>query len=446
MSVRLLLIAGLLIQTALLSFYAVPGGAAEVLHFVAVNALLFCVSAFLVYLLRSRESGAEGGRKRLALIFAFAVLFRLTLVPHAPVASDDIYRYLWDGKVASHGINPFEFAPDDPRLEHLASETLPAKVSFPGMRTIYPPLAQGVFLVSHLLFGASVSGLKILLVLADVSAMMLMVLLLGRLGIRREYLLLYGWSPLPIMYFGLDGHVDALGIPFLLLMLLLLLGGRPVLGAVALGAAALAKFHPLFLAPLLFREAKGILRLVLPAIPLLMLVGGSILFLEPSGGLYESLLVFSSRWEFNGSVFVLLRLLLGSNELAHLLCWGLFAGLILWLAAVDRPFPEKVFLAFLGFFILAPVVHPWYLTWLAALLVYRWSLAVFLFLGLSNLSNIVVFRYRALGLWEDDPLILLLEYVPFFVLLVWEIARGEFSREESLRRLRMSEQKLAVEG
>jgi hypothetical protein len=434
MSDRLLLVAGLLVQAALVSFYLVSGGAAEVLHFFVVNALVFCVCAFLVYLLRSSTIGETGGKRRLTLIFGFAILFRLTLVPHGPVASDDIYRYVWDGKVAAHGINPFTFAPDDPRLEHLGSEDIPAKVSFPEMRTIYPPLAQALFLSSHLLFGESVSGLKLLLVLADIGAMGLMVLLLGRLGIQQEYLLLYGWSPLPVMYFGLDGHVDALGILFLFLMLLLLLKGRPVRAALSLGAAVLAKLHPLFLAPLLFREARGPMRLVLPAIPVLMLMAGGLLFLEPSGGLYESLLVFSSRWEFNGSVFSLLLELVGSNELAHLLCWGLFAGWILWLAAVDRPFLEKVFLAFLGFFVVAPVVHPWYLTWLAALLVYRWSLAVFVLLGLSNLSNIVVFRYRSLGLWEDDPLILLLEYLPFFVLLGWEIRRGMFSREESLRR------------
>lgn len=445
MSVRLLLVAGLLVQAALLSFYAVPGSAAEVLHFIVVNAFVFGVCGFLVYLLRSSNSGG-GGKRRLAIIFGFAVLFRLTLVPHAPVASDDIYRYLWDGKVAAHGINPFEFAPEDPRLAHLESENLPAKVSFPEMRTIYPPLAQAVFLASHLLFGESVSGLKLLLVLADVSAMVLMVLLLGRLGIRREYLLLYGWSPLPIMYFGLDGHVDALGIPFLFLMLLLFLKGRRVQGAVSLGAAVLAKLHPLFLTPLLFREAKGAGRLLLPAIPVLMLIVGAIVFLEPSGGLYESLLVFGSRWEFNGSVFSLLQFLVGSNETAHLLCWGLFTGWILWLTAIDRPFLEKVFLAFLGFFVVAPVVHPWYLTWLAALLVYRWSLAVFVWLGLSNLSNIVVFRYRSIGVWEDEPLVLFLEYVPFFVLLVWEITRGRFSREESLRRLPAPEKELMVEG
>ncbi|MCK5573584.1 MAG: hypothetical protein KAJ12_12525, partial [Bacteroidetes bacterium] len=391
MTVRTLVVGGILIELALLSFYVVPGTAVEVLHFIVVHALVFGIGAFLFYHARASSPGANEGTRRLVLILGFAVVFRLTLVPHAPVASDDIYRYLWDGKVAANGINPFELAPNDSRLEHLHSEELPARVSFPEMRTIYPPFAQAVFLGSHVVFGESVSGLKVLLILADVAAMFLMVLLLRRIGGQPEQVLLYAWSPLPIMYFGLDGHVDALGIPFLFLMFLLLLRGKAIGGALSLGAAVLSKLHPLFLAPLLVREVKGWQRIVVPVVPFLMLLAGALFFFEPSGGLYESLLVFGSRWEFNGSLFPLLHMLLGSNELAHLACWVLFAGWTGWLVVTDRLFLEKVFLAFLGFFIIAPVVHPWYLTWLAALLVYRWSLAVFVFLGLSSLSNIVVF-------------------------------------------------------
>ena len=55
----------------------------------------------------------------------------------------------------------------------------------------------------------------------------------------------------------------------------------------------------------------------------------------------------------------------------------------------------------------------------------RWSTSVFLLLGLSNLSNIVVFRYRTGGGWTDDPVLMLIEYVPFFALFVWEMLRGE---------------------
>jgi hypothetical protein len=108
-----------------------------------------------------------------------------------------------------------------------------------------------------------------------------------------------------------------------------------------------------------------------------------------------------------------------------MVCGVLFVLWLVILFFLNKSFLEKTFLTFAGFVILSPVVHPWYLTWLAALLVVRWSLAVFIFLGLSNLSNIVVYRYHTTGVWRDDPLLMILEYAPFFILLLWEMSGGK---------------------
>ncbi len=230
------------------------------------------------------------------------------------------------------------------------------------------------------------------------------------------------------MYFGLDGHIDALGIAFLVLALLCFAMNRRLQAVVALGLSALAKLVPLILVPLLLRMDKGVRRFVFPAVPILLVVCGYLLYYEPSLGIIESLKTFGVHWEFNGSVFSVIYFLTGSNETAHravavmMVCW---IGI---LAFLDRPLTEKIFWGSVGFILLSPVVHPWYLTWLAALLVVRWSTAVFVFLGLSNIANIVVYQYRAYGEWNDQPLLLLLEYVPVFVLLGREIIRGEVLR------------------
>jgi hypothetical protein len=52
-------------------------------------------------------------------------------------------------------------------------------------------------------------------------------------------------------------------------------------------------------------------------------------------------------------------------------------------------------------------------------------------LGLSNLSNIVVYQYRLTGVWEDNNLVLFIEYLPFYVLLVWEIVKEKFSLNQN---------------
>ena len=418
---------GVFMELCYLSFYVVSDGPGNVLLFIGTGIVAFLLFACVVYQLRTSRRLIASGNQLLAIIIGFAALFRLTLVPHSPVASDDVYRYVWDGKVAASGINPFVFAPNDPRLSHLHTTDLPAKINFPDMRTIYPPLAQVFFFVSHQLFGDSISGLKALLVLADLLSVLLLVLLLHRLDMLREAVILYAWSPLPILYFALDGHIDALGIPFLILCLLLAHKHRYVAAAVSLGVGALVKLYPLIVAPFLLKGRDGRWKPWAPLIPVLMLALGCWFYLEPTGGLYESLAMFAHRWEFNGSMFELLYFIARSNDVAHLVSGILFLCWLGWVFVVKRSLVEKVFLAFLGFVIFGPVVHPWYLCWLAAILVVRWSLPVFVLLGFSSVSNIVVYVHRASGTWQDQPVVLLIEYLPFYVLLVREIAQRTFS-------------------
>jgi alpha-1,6-mannosyltransferase len=388
--------------------------------------------------MRAGLTVAGSGGEAVMIVFAFGIIFRLTLVPHAVVCSDDIFRYIWDGKVAASGINPFLYTPTDSHFSHFATADLPAKINHPEMRTIYPPLAEGVFFLAYRLFGASVSGMKFLIVCLECLTMILLWMFLHRRGNSVVPLLLYAWSPLPILYFGLDGHIDALGIVFLILSLVYFSTNRPFRGVVALGLSALAKLVPLLAAPLLLHVDGGKRRILLPVIPLLMVVCGYLFFIEPTWGVAESLRMFGSRCKFNGSVFSFVYFLTGSNDVTHQVVGILMLGFFGVLAVLNRPLIEKVFWGIARFFLLSPVVHPWYLAWLAALLVVRWSTAVFVFLGLSNIANVVVYQYRAFGEWKDRPLLLILEYLPVAILLVLEIRRNDFLRvdEEGSRALR----------
>src|SRR5262249_23265032 len=55
-----------------------------------------------------------------AFVLGCAALLRATLLLRAPDLSDDVRRYLWDGRIASKGISPYAFAPDDPRVSAFA--------------------------------------------------------------------------------------------------------------------------------------------------------------------------------------------------------------------------------------------------------------------------------------------------------------------------------------
>ncbi len=415
------IIIGALMELCYLSFYFLGEGPQEVLLFIGVNGVAFLLLAYATYRIRSQPSSTNTASSQLLLIIGFGLLFRITLIPHLPVASDDMYRYVWDGKVAANGFNPFAYAPNDPKLVPLGTDDLPSKINFPGMRSIYPPLAQVFFYCSYWLFGEVLWGMKLLIVLADVASILILALLLRDLNAPPTAVLLYAWSPLPVMYFALDGHIDALGIPFMLLFLYLVLKKKYISGAASLGLSALVKLYPLLLAPFFMGAVRGTRTLLVLVIPIILLAGGYVFYFEPTGGVFESLAVFSASWEFNGSVFKVLQLVTGSDALARVACSIVLLLWVMWLALFHRPLVEKVFLFFLGFILVSPTVHPWYITWLAALLVLRWSLAAFALTGLSNLSNIVVYHYQVTGLWRDQPLLLLLEYLPVFVILGFEL-------------------------
>ncbi len=422
-STRHLVTLGILMELCYGLIYAVDSLEGTLTLFIAINAAVYIILAWAVW----RCSVVEPEIPRytmLAVILGFGMLFRFTLVPHLPVASDDIYRYLWDGRVAAHGINPYTFPPQDPHLESLATPDLPSKVNFPWLHSIYPPLAQVLFTISAFAFGPSATGFKLLLTLLEGFTLLVITRFITRFSLKPSLLLLYAWSPVPVMYYSLDGHIDALGIPFLMLFLYLVMTMRYAAGGIALGLSALAKFYPLFVVPFLIRVGRRANTVWLPLIPIALLGIGYVAYYEHSGGLVTSLITFNAHWEFNAPIFSILLTIFQDNGPAHLVSALLFLIWLGWLFLADKPIGEKVFLAFLGFIMLGPLVHPWYLGWLAALLTVRWSTAVFVLLGLSNLSNIVVFRYRTGGGWADDPVLMLLEYVPFFALFIWESMRG----------------------
>jgi hypothetical protein len=432
----LLVAAGCCMEIAYLSFYATDDPVSDVLLFIGVHAFCFLLLSLLLF--RLDKGPQQQSNKLVWFILAFAVIFRLTLMFHSPVASDDIFRYVWDGKVSAAGMNPFAYAPTDEKLSFLRTDELPAMVNFPGMRTIYPPLAQLFFHSSNLLFGDSVQGMKFLLIVVDIGTLFLLLSLLRSIpvagGIGRGAvpasrlfgLLLYAWSPIPIMYIALDGHIDALGIPFLLLFTMFALKGRGFLSSLSLGLSALAKLYPLFILPFLLRVFGSHKGLRLAILPLLLLVAGYAFYVEPTGGAFESLFAYNTSFEFNGALYTLVKLVTGDIMLSRVLCGLAFLGWAAVLFSRYRALPETLLLLFLGFLLCSPTAHPWYFTWLTVLLPLRWSLSTFVLLGLTNLSNIVVYRYRLTGVWEDSWVLVALEYLPFTILFLGEVVRREW--------------------
>jgi hypothetical protein len=172
-------------------------------------------------------------------VIAVALSLRALLLFPTPALSNDVYRYLRDGRVSARGINPYAEPPNDPRINH------------PEIPSIYPPHAQMLFVLAH-----DLVPWRLLVCAFDVLA----ICLLRRHGLA----LAYATFP-PLLFEGVwSGHIDAIAATFVLLAILYRSG-------IALGFATGMKVIPAAAFPALARSPRFILgfalTLVLPALP-----------------------------------------------------------------------------------------------------------------------------------------------------------------------------------
>lgn len=135
-----------------------------------------------------------------ALFWCVAIGARLLLFPMEP--GDDIWRYLWEGKIQLLGYSPYHLAPDAPALLDLRTAWW-VSINHPDVTAIYPPLAQLLFR-GLAAVQVSVPMFKGAFVAADLGVCLL---LCRCFGCRRASL--YAWNPLVLYSFSGGGHYDS---------------------------------------------------------------------------------------------------------------------------------------------------------------------------------------------------------------------------------------------
>lgn len=202
------------------------------------------------------EVGDRLGNDKSGLLVILLVAFALRALALAepPLLSDDIYRYIWDGRVQAAGINPYRFVPADPALATLRDTTI-----FPFINradyahTIYPPVAQAFFfLVTRV--SETVLGMRLALVLCEVATAGAIVGLLKVIGRPSSRIVAYLWHPLPVWEIANNGHIDSLMVALMMVGLwVALAASRPRVGAAVVALAALVKPTALLALPPLWR-------------------------------------------------------------------------------------------------------------------------------------------------------------------------------------------------
>ena len=347
--------------------------------------LVLFAGLFALYLpacyLVLRWGSSLPARPTMGLLVAVAVLGRAVLVDTTPRLSDDVYRYVWDGRVQAAGLSPYAYPPAAPQLAalHPPGDPIWSRINRKPVITIYPPGTELFFAAVYRLAPDSVPAMKAVLVTLDLLSCLVLLRLLAVCGLPPARVLVYAWAPLPIVEFGSSGHIEALEV--LLTLLALLAGmhawgraGRPQPGAAlaagaALAGAALVKLIPLLLLVAWHRRPGP----KLIAWSLGLFVAASLAYVVAYGGTLPVFLVTYLRDEYvNAPVYAILAATLVPLGVPDTAIRGaLFLALVGAAFAIARlpergpdAFLGKSFLLVVAYLALATSAHPWYATWL----------------------------------------------------------------------------------
>lgn len=424
---------------------------AGVSAFLATFGALFGVYGFAVRTV-FREGTAstpdtKHGRRRAewALLLGGALLFRVTMIPvgSAPDRSftdaiaedlrgsgdvtyeklvaydDDVWRYLWDGHVATSGRSPYALAPA--KVEHVPDAAgallgsdrwweIYDRIGYPEYVTVYLPGAQSAFALAHAIRPGSVATWKALVIGIDLATCAVLALGLAWIGRRPIEAIAYAWNPLAVKELAGSGHVDAIVVLGVTTAVVLALGRRRAAAGIGIGAAtgvAIAtKLAPVLAVPALLRgvgrsRAAGTgagVAVVTLASAIALLIAPRVARGGPSGAggsplasLFDAVRAFGSEWVFNAGPWALFEVALGGRG-ARALSLAIVAAAALVgvrIAARREHLPAAILLVLGTAIVTGPAVMPWYTLWVLPCAVLCRNRAWIAFTGLTLLSYLV---------------------------------------------------------
>ena len=371
-----------------------------------------------------------GPRAGLRALFFVALALRIILVCAPPWLSDDLYRYLWEGRAVLSGGDPFQHAPGWAGWDQqFGADPLRARVNHPDISTIYPPLAQWLFAGLGAL-SYSVWSIKAAMGLADAGTALAIGLVLR--GRRRALTgaWIYALHPLAVVESAGSGHLDSLAV--LLLVLAILAADRGWYGRAtwAAGLGALIKLFPGVLLPTLLlapgpKRSRGLALLGLAALGL----GTAWPFLDAALG--RGLGTYAARWSFNGSLFPLIQAgfdAAGWHDGARPTAILIGAATVAFAFFKRRDPAELALWAGGAAVLLSPTVHPWYIAWAwVPALICGWRAWTAL-ATLAPLAYVVLTTLDpSTGVWRESPWTGAAITLPFLAIWllesVWRLTR-----------------------
>lgn len=339
--------------------------------------------------------------------------------------STDSQRYRWDGHVAQHGIDVYQYTPSESALRSLAWQdsdgfAFPDSLQFRRYRTIYPPASQSVFLVlavtsdTHPFIWKACWTILILILLVVVDRSV-------HNDVVRRHLRLFALSPIVLVHGVIDAHLDILTALLTLLGLVLWIRRSTVYSAGSLAFAACMKFISLLVLPAIFLTRGGPrLRFLLVFLGIVIIVFGA--WWSPY--MFDSLLEFAARWKANSLIGELLPFF-GDQRIGRLVISAVALVIMMYVTLRYRKAPmtaAALLLVTLPLF--SPVAHVWYLLPPLAVSVIVPLRTTFVWAITSTVYATAVYNEQSGGVFKEYTAAIIIEYVPVYVAWILDVRRG----------------------
>ena len=373
-------------------------------------------------------------------IVFWIVVIALRFVALSLEPGDDFWRYQWEGKIQQAGFNPYVTAPDDPQLERVRAE-FPAwhKINHRDFRAIYPPGAELIFAGLSRISDSALLY-KLLFAAADIAAIALLLRLLPAAavyerrfpGVASPYAnaAWYAFNPLVVYSFAGSAHFDSLMILPMIAGILFLTRVESetdsrrkwwfaLAASAAFGIAISIKLVPalLLLCCVLALGYRAITLLVSAAIPLLL----SLFYGYPKVPIWDSLRRFAHVTRLNDLFWWIIEETVWPNPHQKNYHYNviLFIAVVLISLLFFWNWKRGMLWALGTAFILSPVLHPWYCTWILPLATWRRAYAWHV-LSITLFAYYLFWNERLFALpWHSEPWLRALIAVPPLIAGLW---------------------------
>ncbi|SEN13854.1 glycosyltransferase [Nitrosomonas marina] len=330
--------------------------------------------------------------------------------------SDDVYRYLWEGKIVRAGESPYQFVADHAHYA-VYRDAYWEKMNHRDKLTAYPPLAELVFAaVSSLAY--SPWAFKLVFIIADLCVVALLMLMLRQYALDVRNVLIYALNPLTLYAFAGEAHFDVLMILAILLSVFCA-DRRIYAGAwLCLGIAIQIKVIAIVLIPLFLWHCNWRYSWLL-LVPLLL---PSLYFLGTLHNMLQGLWEFGGMNAFNGPVHSVINVALqGQAVWPVFIVAALFGLVMICIIRMSKNPVKAAYLLISALVLLSPVVHYWYILWVIPFVVLYPALSWLVLSLTSGLYFVSLYSVQQEAEWHLPEWAMWWMWLPFLLVLVYEL-------------------------